>query len=85
MRSLQCFAVYDVKAEAYLRPFFSETRGLAVRSFGDVVNDPSHEFCKHAEDYTLFAVGIFDTEKGSFVSKVESLGNALTFMRAVDK
>lgn len=78
---LRAYAVYDSKAEAYLRPFFAGTRGQAVRSFSDAINDPLHEMAKHAEDYTLFEIGAFDDEKGVLSSEVVSLGNALTFRK----
>lgn len=80
---LLIFAVYDSKAEAYLRPFFAETKGLAIRSFSDAANDEKHEMCRHAEDYTLFQIGAFNVLKG-LVEPLEvnvALGNALTFKR----
>lgn len=80
---LRAYSVFDSKAEAYLRPFFAETRGLAVRSFSDAVNDPAHEMCKHAADYTLFEIGHFVVDSGVMVSEIVSLGNALTFRKEV--
>lgn len=81
---LLAFSVFDAKAEAYLRPFFAETKGLAVRQFRDVANDPSHEMCKHAADYTLFLIGEFDPLKGILSNPVMvSLGNALTFKEVI--
>lgn len=77
---LLVFSVYDAKAEAYLRPFFADTKGLAVRSFRDAANDSSSEMCKHAEDYTLFRIGVFSQVSGLLEAcNPESLGNALTF------
>lgn len=61
---LLAFAVYDSKAECFLRPYFAETKGLAVRAFSDAANDPQHEMCRHAEDYTLFYIGSFDQMAG---------------------
>jgi len=84
MQRLLAFSVYDSKAEAYLRPFFAETRGLALRSFRDAANDPTAEMCVHAADYTLFEVGSFDQVKGEFTPSVPvTLGNALTFKEKV--
>jgi len=81
---LMAFSVFDAKAEAYLRPFFAETRGLALRSFRDAANDPQSEMCKHAADYTLFRVGVFDQASGILEPCTpESLGNALTFKEVV--
>ena len=81
MSLLKAFAVYDQKAEAYLRPFFTKTRGQAIRGFVDAVNDPNHEFNKHPDDYTLFYLGEFDETKGELSpATAESLGNALIFL-----
>lgn len=77
---LLVFSVFDSKAEAYLRPFFAETKGLAIRSFRDAANDASSDMCKHAEDYTLYRVGFFSQSSGVLEPcNPESLGNALTF------
>ena len=76
--NLSIFMIYDSKAEAYLQPFFSQSQGTALRSFIDLANDPQHEFCKHAEDYTLFFCGTFDPLTGHFDLTVpKALGNAL--------
>lgn len=63
---LKAFAVFDKKAAAYLQPFFMLTRGQAVRSFGDAINDGEHQMAKHAADYVLYDVGCFDQENGVF-------------------
>lgn len=57
---LTMFSVYDEKADAYITPFFLPTIGLATRTFMDCVTDPNHAFGRHAEDYTLIALGTFD-------------------------
>lgn len=77
------YAVFDVKSEAYLQPFFFKTHGLAIRAITDCVNDENHQFCKYASDYTLFHVGIFDDSNGSFESVNKSLGNFVEFKNPV--
>jgi len=57
-------AIYDAKAEAWLTPLFFQAVGQALRSFGDAVNQSDSEFGKHAEDYTLFLLGDFDSQSG---------------------
>lgn len=79
MAKLRGYSVFDSKAEAYLRPFFAPTRGLAIRSFADAINDKASDMAKHAADYTLFEIGEFDDSTGLLTSKLESLGNALTY------
>jgi len=77
---LLAFSVFDAKADAYLRPFFAETKGLALRSFIDSVQDPQSPMFKHAEDYTLFRVGVFDQATGKFEACIpEGMGNAVQF------
>jgi len=61
---LRMFAVYDSKVEAFLQPFFMQTRGQAIRSWGEVVNDPQTQFCKFPTDFTLFEIGEYDDAKG---------------------
>ncbi len=58
------FCVHDVKANAYLPPFVLPETGMAVRTFGDCVNDPDHAFGKHPHDYTLFDIGIYNDATG---------------------
>lgn len=78
---LRAFAIRDSKAEAFMRPFFAVTRGIALRSIVDVVSDPNHEMYKHAEDYTLYEVGEFDDQTGIFVSKVEVISILQAFQK----
>lgn len=79
---IYAYSVFDEKAAAYLQPFFAPTRGLAIRSFADAVNDPAHAFHKHLADYTLFEVGEFDQNLGTFAvfDHAHNLGCALNFL-----
>lgn len=58
------FAVFDSKAEKYLQPFYSPTAAAAVRAVTAAVADPTHEFHRFAEDYTLFEVGHWNEDEG---------------------
>lgn len=58
------YAIYDAKAAAYMEPFFLPNEDMAVRTFGDVANDPDHPMGKHPEDYHLVQVGSWDGETG---------------------
>lgn len=64
MAKLKAFSIRDAKAEYFSRPLFAPTSGMAVRSFGDAVADPSHEMNHHPEDYALFEIGEFDEATG---------------------
>lgn len=72
--TLKVFSVFDSKAEGFLNPVFSQSLGVMVRSFTEAALDqgdpasgrPPHDFCKFAEDFTLFELGSFDQAKGVF-------------------
>lgn len=68
---LRVFSVLDKAVSAYLQPFFAPTVGAAIRSFGDVVNDPSHQFAKHVDDYVLYDLGEFDDSTGFLIPRQE--------------
>ncbi len=78
---LSAFTIRDSAAEAFMRPFFSQSKGAAIRSFSDLVNgDDDHPVAQHPQDYTLFEIGSFDELKGEFTAhEPRSLGNGATF------
>ena len=67
---LQVVAVRDRAADAFMRPFFVPTIGMAVRSFQDEVNraNPDNSMWVHPEDYDLYSLCQFDEDSGQFVS-----------------
>lgn len=67
MRLTVC-SVYDAQVRAYLQPFFSRSRGEAVRSFVAACNEPEGQFKKHSSDYTLFWLGDYEDTEGVFYS-----------------
>lgn len=58
------FAVRDAQVEAFLQPFFSPTKGAAIRAMTEAVNDPKHEISRHAKDYSLWHLADFDDSSG---------------------
>ena len=68
---LHAMAVYDVKVEAYLAPFFARTLGEAERFWRDMLSNKEGPFGKHPEDYQLFRVGEFDESTGLLVGVEE--------------
>lgn len=64
---LNIFSVRDAAVEAYMQPFFAPTKGAAIRSLTEAVNDPKHEFFKHAADYGLYFLGSYDDATGLIV------------------
>jgi hypothetical protein len=62
-------AVKDRAADAYGRPFFVATVGVAIRSFMDEVNRdaPDNQLFAHPDDFDLFELGTFDDSNGLIV------------------
>ena len=82
---MNIYAVHDIKAEAYLQPFFAQTDGLAIRMFQAAANDQEHQFWKYAEDYTLFNIGVWDEKNGVLHSSTkEPLGTAVQYKDTTD-
>lgn len=62
------FAIRDRAADLYGQPFYTQSTGIAIRSFTDEVNrdDPNNNLAKHPEDFDLFSLGEFDDNTGEF-------------------
>ena len=61
-------SVKDRAADAYGRPMFVPTTGVAIRSFTDEVNrnDSENQLFNHPDDYDLYSFGTFDDNSGLF-------------------
>lgn len=84
---LKIFTVYDSKAETYAQPYFASTTGQALRSFQDAIEQEDHIFNKHAPDFTLFEIGVYDDDTGQIMAleaKV-NLGTALDYLPKTPK
>lgn len=64
---MKMFSVYDIKAEAFMVPWFMPAQGQAVRAFSDLVQDKNSMVGKHPGDYKLVLIGEFDDGNGEFV------------------
>ena len=78
---LLVFSVYDSKAEAYGRPFFLTSDGLAMRAFMEAVQSQEHDFAKWPADYTLFRIGSYDEHSGKLagLDAFVSLGTGVEY------
>jgi len=77
----QMFVIFDSKANAYMQPWFLTTTPMAIRAFQDCIADKKHNFGAHPEDYTLFAIGTFDSQDAKIHWKTPvSLGNGIEFV-----
>jgi len=63
------YSIYDIKALAFLQPFFSLNDRTACRAVGAVVNDAGTLLAKHPEDFVLFHVGEYEDTKGLLSGK----------------
>lgn len=73
-------AVRDSALDAFMRPFFVPTTGIAVRSFQDEVKNPDSPMSKHPEDFALFELGTFDEDTG----KCQNLASPRQLVRGND-
>lgn len=82
---LQVFSVFDTAVGAYMQPFFVHSKGEALRSFVDIVNDSKSKIAAHPDDYCLFHLGEYDDKTASFelLSSPVSLGVAVEFVKVV--
>ena len=64
---LNVYTIFDSAAGAYMRPFFMQSDGQALRSFTDIATDKDHEIGKHPEDYSLYRIGTYDDNVGRLV------------------
>lgn len=62
------FAVWDEKAKDFGRPFVDVNVGTAIRGFAQVCKRGGDDnmYFKFPEDYKLYHLGAYDTEKGRF-------------------
>lgn len=59
-------SVKDRAADAFGRPLFVPSVGLAIRSFSDEVNRDSadNQMFHHSDDFDLYELGTFDDSTG---------------------
>jgi len=61
-------SIKDTAADAFGRPAFVATEGVALRQFQDEVNRASddNQLYKHSQDFHLYYLGMFDDSNGVF-------------------
>ena len=62
------YSVYDLKAEAFITPFFLPNDAIAIRPFTDCVTDEKHAFAMNPFDYAMYRLGQFDDLTGELIS-----------------
>jgi hypothetical protein len=79
MKLIIC-TVKDRAADAYGRPMFVPSTGVAIRSFSDEINrnNADNQLYNHPDDFDLYELGEFDDNSGLFTlheqPKLLSLG-----------
>lgn len=60
--------VKDRAADAYGRPMFVPSTGIAIRSFSDEINRSAedNQMFNHSDDFDLYELGEFDDNTGLF-------------------
>lgn len=58
----------DNAAEAFMRPWFAQSLGLAIRSLQDEVNraDSANPIYQHPDDFDLWELGSWVDDSGEF-------------------
>ena len=61
-------SVKDSAAEAFGRPMYLQSIGIAIRSFTDEVNreDKDNQLFNHPDDFDLYELGVFDDSLGKY-------------------
>jgi len=61
-------SVKDSAAEAFGRPMYLQSLGVAIRSFTDEVNreDKDNQLFNHPDDFDLYELGVFDDSIGRY-------------------
>jgi len=86
MKLVLC-SVKDRAADAYGRPMFVPSVGVAIRSFSDEVNrqDADNQLFNHPDDFDLYELGEFDDNSGQFalheLPKLLSLGKQVKILK----
>jgi hypothetical protein len=67
MKQIIC-TVKDRAADAYGRPMFVPSAGVAIRSFSDEINrnNADNQLYNHPDDFDLYELGEFDDNSGLF-------------------
>lgn len=76
-------AVFDSAVQAWMRPMFVPSTGVAMRSFSDEVNRAAedNQMNRHPDDFDLWILATFDDEAGMFL---EPEGKRRVLLRAKD-
>jgi hypothetical protein len=80
---LNICSVKDRAADAFGRPMFVPSTGVAIRSFSDEINraNDDNQLYNHPDDFDLYDLGTFDDNTGLF--ELHQLPQLLTLGKQV--
>lgn len=62
---MKIVAIKDGALDGYMQPWYVPSTGVAVRAFKDQINSQESPMSQHPEDYELYYIGTFNTDKGT--------------------
>lgn len=80
---MKLFAVLDVKANHYLKPFCEPSTIQALRGFDVASNEAGSTFNRFPDDFCLMELGEFDVQAGAIIplSSPLNLGSARSLLK----
>lgn len=82
MKQLIC-SIFDQKALAYNKIFLQKTKGEALRTMQDLVNDKNTMMSKYPEDFHITIVGYWNEDTGIIETckPIEFIASGLDFVK----
>lgn len=78
---LNVYSLLDTKVSTFSSPFFFHHNGAAIRMCMDAGADLTTHVGRHPADFTLFLLGQFDDQLGTFILGTPvNLGTVLSFL-----
>lgn len=76
---LNIYAIFDVKTERHMVPWYMHSHNEATRAFTNLING-DHQVSRNPQDYELWYLGTWDDETGQFDQDRKHIvsGNAVT-------
>lgn len=66
-------------------PFFQQSNGVAVRSFGTACEDKNTDLNKYPSDFSLYHIGAYCMETGELIpSTPNQIANASEFVQNIE-
>lgn len=74
---LGMYSIKDIKINEFISPISSKHNMEAIREFTTAVRNPQSNLFHYPEDFELWKLGHFDTEKGTFNEDKQCLTNGV--------